>query len=326
MRRRILLMGALGFMCATVIGPGEAQTVRRKKLGYLSGGGQDTREYTIEILKASLRELGWRVNETIEIEERWADGDASRLARLAGELIQLRPDVIAATGASEAKALQAATQDIPVVFLQVADPLYAGLVASISHPGGNVTGFAQGPQILWSKRLSLLTEMIGHRPRRLAWLGNPRNSGSIPNWADAKEATASAGIDLTKIDVSRPEELEEAFKAVKGLDGLLVQWDFLFAIFRSRIAELAAQARVPAIYENRAQVLAGGLMSYGGDLRENYRQGAVYIDRILKGARPADLPIVQASRFELILNTGAARALGLTIPDNLLARADEVIE
>jgi putative ABC transport system substrate-binding protein len=133
MRRRVLLMGALGFMCATVIGPSEAQTVRRKELGYLSGGGQDTGEYTIEILKASLRDLGWRVNETIEIEERWADGDASRLARLAGELIQLRPDVIAATGASEAKALQAATQDIPVVFLQVADPLYAGLVASISR-------------------------------------------------------------------------------------------------------------------------------------------------------------------------------------------------
>jgi putative ABC transport system substrate-binding protein len=277
-------------------------------------------------LKTSLRGLGWRVNETLEMDERWAEGDSTRLASLADELIQLSPDVIATTGTSEAKALQVATRDIPIVFLQVADPVSSGLVASISRPGGNVTGFAQGPQILWSKRLSLLTEMIGRVPRQLAWLGNPKNSGSIPNWADAQEATARAGVDLKRIDVSRPEELEEALKAIKGLDGLLVQWDFLFSILGGRIAELAVQAGVPAIYENRVQVLAGGLMSYGGDLRENYKQGAVYVDRILKGARPADLPIVQASRFELILNTGAAKALGLTIPDNLLARADEVID
>lgn len=283
-------------------------------------------ESSMDVLVASLRELGWRVNETIDIDERWADGDFSSLARLANELIQLRPDVIATTGASEAKALQAATREIPIVFRQVADPISAGLVTSISRPGGNVTGFAQGPQILWSKRLSLLTEMIGRQPRQLAWLGNPGNSGSVPNWTDAKDATARLGIDLARIDVSRPEQLEEAFKSIKGSDGLLVQWDFLFAVQRNRIAELAAQARVPAIYENRSQVLAGGLMSYGGDLRENFRQGAAYVDRILKGTHPTDLPVVQASRFEPILNRGAAKALGLTIPDNLLARADEVIE
>jgi putative ABC transport system substrate-binding protein len=325
-KRRNFLIGALGFACATVIDSSEAQTVRRKRLGYLSGGRQGMGESSIDILNASLRELGWRVNETIDIDERWADGDASRLARLANELVQLRPDVIAASGASEAKAVRAATRDIPIVFLQVADPIASGLVTSISRPGGNITGFAQGPQILWSKRLSLLTEMIGRQPRHLAWLGNPKNSGSVPNWADAKEATARLGVDLARIEVSRVEELEAAFKSVNGLDGLLVQWDFLFSVLRSRIAELAVQERVPAIYENRAQVLGGGLMSYGADLRENFRQGAVYVDRILKGARPADLPVVQASRFELILNRGAAKALGLTIPDNLLARADEVIE
>jgi putative ABC transport system substrate-binding protein len=322
MRRRDLLTGALGFTCAAVVDPSEAQTVRRKKLGYLSGGRQGTGEYIFDILKASLRDLGWRGNETIEIDERWADGDVSRLARLASELVQLRPDVIAATGTSETKALQAATQDIPIVFLQVADPIASGVVASISRPGGNITGFAQGPQILWSKRLGLLTEMLGRQPRRLAWLGNPGNSGSALNWADAKDAAARVGVDLARVDVSRAEELEVAFKGVKGLDGLLVQWDFLFSV----LAQLAAQERVPAIYENRAQVLAGGLMSYGGDLRENFRQGAAYVDRILKGARPADLPVIQASRFELVLNKGAAKALGLTIPDSLLARADEVIE
>jgi putative tryptophan/tyrosine transport system substrate-binding protein len=326
MRRRDLLMGALGLTCAALVDPSEAQTVRRKRLGYLSGGRPGTGGSILDILKAHLRDLGWRGNETIDIDERWADGDFSRLARLAGELVQLRPDVIAATGTSETKALQAATQDIPIVFLQVADPVASGVVASIARPGGNITGFAQGPQILWSKRLGLLTEMLGRQPRHLAWLGNPGNTGSELNWADAKDAAARAGADLVRIDVSRAEELEVAFKGVKGLDGLLVQWDFLFSFLSSQIAQLAAQERVPAIYENRAQVLAGGLMSYGGDLRENFRQGAAYVDRILKGARPADLPIIQASRFELVLNKGAAKALGLTIPDSLLAHSDEVIE
>jgi putative ABC transport system substrate-binding protein len=325
MKRRDFLTAIFGFTSAAVIDPSEAQTIRHKRLGYLSGGRQGTGESILDILKVSLRDLGWRENETIDIDERWADGDVSRLPRLASELVQLRPDVIAATGTSETKALQAATQDIPIVFLQVAEPVASGVVASISRPGGNITGFAQGPQILWSKRLSLLTEMLGRQPHHLAWLGNPGNAGSALNWADAKDAAARVGVDLARIDVSRAEELEGAFKGVRGLDGLLVQWDFLFSLLSGQIAQLAAQERVPAIYENRAQVLAGGLMSYGGDLRENFRQGAAYVDRILKGARPGDLPVVQASRFELVLNTGAAKALGLTIPDNLLARADEVI-
>ena len=326
MNRRDFLTALFGVGCAAVANPSQAQTVRRKRLGYLSGGKQSsTGEFTIDIFKASLRDLGWRVNETIDIDERWADGDASRLASLASELVQLRPDVIACTGTSEAKALQSATREIPVVFLVVADPISSRLVASISRPGGNITGFAQGPQILWSKRLGLLTEMIGRQPRRVAWLGNPENSGSVPNWSDAKEAAERAGVEIARIEASRAEQLDGAFKGIRGMDGLLVPFDFLFVVMRNRIAELAAQERVPAIYENRAQVSAGGLMSYGGDLRENFRQGAVYVDRIFKGARPGDLPVIQASRFELILNTGAAKALGLTIPDNLLARADEVI-
>jgi putative ABC transport system substrate-binding protein len=326
MRRRDLLTGAFGFTCAAVIGPSGAQTVRRKRLGYLSGASKGVGEYTIDILKASLRDLGWRAGETIEFEERWADGDFARLPRLARELVGLSPDAIVATGSSETKELHAATRDIPVVFIQVLDPVSLGVVGSIARPGGNITGLAQGPQILWGKRLGLLTELLGRLPRRLAWLGNPGNAGSEANWTDAKDATTQAGVDLARIDVSRADELDKAFMVVKDTDALLVQFDFLFVVLRNRIAELAAQTRVPAIYENRTQVLAGGLMSYGGDLRENYRQGAVYVDRILKGARPAELPVIQASRFELVLNKGAAKALGLTIPDTLLARADEVIE
>jgi putative ABC transport system substrate-binding protein len=330
MQRRefITLIGGatVAVTCSAVIDPSKAQTARRKRLGYLSGGSQGAGESTIDILKAPLRDLGWRENETIDIDERWADGDVSRLPRLASELVQLRPDVIATTGSSETKALQAVTPDIPIVFHVVADAIASGVVTSISRPGGNITGFSQGPQILWSKRLGLLTEMLGRQPRHLAWLGNPANSGTASNWADAKDAAARAGADIAKIEVSRAEELEGAFKGLKGVDSLLVQWDFLFSIVSNQIAQLAAQERVPAIYENRVQVLAGGLMSYGADLRENFRQGAAYIDRILKGARPGDLPVVQASRFELVLNKGTAKALGLTIPDSLLARADELIE
>jgi putative tryptophan/tyrosine transport system substrate-binding protein len=238
----------------------------------------------------------------------------------------LRPDVIVATGSSETSALHAATKDIPVVFIQVLDPVSLGVVESIARPGGNLTGLSSGPQILWGKRLGLLTELLGRVPRRIAWLGNPGNAGSEANWSDAKDASARVGADPIRIDVSRADELQTAFTTSKGSEALLVQWDFLFAVARKRIAELATQTRIPAIYENRAQVLAGGLMSYGGDLRENYRQGAIYVDRILKGARPADLPVIQASRFELILNKASAKAIGLNIPDALIARADEVIE
>jgi len=326
MKRRDILKAALGFTSIAVTNASGAQTRGPKRVGYLSGASQGLREITIDILEERLRALGWRAGETIEFELRWADGDFSRLPTLASELVMLRPDVIVATGSSETTSLHAATKEIPVVFIQVLDPLSLGVITSIARPGGNMTGLAQGPQILWGKRLGLLTELLGRVPRHLAWVGNPGNAGSEANWADAKDASAQAGAKLVRIDVSRADELEKAFMTAKGSDGLLVQWDFLFAVTRKRIAELAAQIRVPAIYENRTQVLAGGLMSYGGDLRENYRQGAIYVDRILRGARPADLPVIQASRFELVLNKNAAKAIGLAIPDSLIARADEVIE
>src|SRR4051812_979979 len=220
MNRRHLLMNLAGLTWFAVINPIQAQLGRRKRLGYLSGGKQGVwSDYTVEILKASLRDLGWHENGTIEIVERWANGDASHLPDLARELVQLQPDVIAATGTTESKALQNATKDIPVVFLQVADPISSGLVATISRPGGNITGLMQGPQILWSKRLGLLTEMIGRPPRHVAWLGNPGNSAAASNWADATHAVAGIGADLIKIELSRAEDLELAFKGIKGADG-----------------------------------------------------------------------------------------------------------
>jgi len=166
-------------------------------------------------------------------------------------------------------------------------------------------------------------------PRRTSgapWQAKREFTGRGQPAVDAAAPPLKIGADLVRVDVSQADQLDPAFEAMKDLDALLVQFDFLFAVQRHWIAELAVRKRLPAVYENRMQAVGGGLMSYGGDLRENYRQGAAYVDRILRGARPADLPVIQASRFELVLNSGAARAIGLTIPSFLLARADEVIE
>jgi putative tryptophan/tyrosine transport system substrate-binding protein len=326
MKRRSLLRGSLALSFAATAWASHAQATRRARLGFLSGGQQGFGEITIDILSTALAELGWREGDTLTIERRWASGDFARLPPLARELALLRPDVIVATGSHETRSLQLATQDIPVVFMQVVDPVGLGIVASIARPGGNITGFTQGPQILWGKRLDLLSDLIGRRPSRLGWLGNPGNPASASNWADAKEAADRLGAEIVRAEASQAGEIESAVGFMRDRDALLVQWDFLFAVERHRIAELANRNRLPAAYENRAQALAGGLMSYGGDLRENYQRGAAYVDRILKGARPADLPVVEASRFEFVINLKTARALGLTIPPTLLARADEVIE
>jgi putative tryptophan/tyrosine transport system substrate-binding protein len=328
MKRRDLIAGGLVVAYEMATLSSMAQTAKRARLGYLSGGPPTaSRESTLGAFEAALGELGWKGTETLVIEERFANGDLLTLPRLASELVALRPNVIVTTGGPETKSLQVLTQDIPIVFLQVAgDPVSLGLVDSIARPGRNITGFTQGPQILWGKRLDLLTELLGHQPRRLAWLGNPKNAGNEWNWIDAKDAAGKIGADIARVQADDADAIDKAFDALEHVDALLVPIDFLFVVSRSRIAALAAEKRIPAVYENRIHILAGGLMSYGADLRENFRQGAGYVDRILKGARIADLPVVQASRFELLLNTVAAKAIGLTIPPSLLIRADEVIE
>ena len=326
MNRRTLI-AALGG--TVVFGPSVAQAPRRARLGYLSGGrtGDDNSLNTIGVLQESLSQLGWRIGDTLEIDESWADGDVGRLPRLAGELIAKKPNVLVATGATETKALRDATQSIPIVFMQIStDPVSLGLVKSIARPGGNVTGFMQGPQVLWAKRIELLTELASRPLQLLAWLGNPANASSEASWADARDAAAKFGSDLSRFNVSSADDIDRTFGGLKGRDALLVQYDFLLSTERRRVAAFAAQLRLPAIYENRSQTLAGGLMSYGGDLRENYRQGASYVHRVLNGTSVGDLPVVQASRFELVINIRTAKALGLTVPESLIARADEVIE
>ena len=325
MKRRTFVALLAGAVSAW---PGVTPAQPRVRLGYLSGGLKgDNEQNTVGILTESLRALGWRPGETLEIEERWAGGDFARLPHLAKELLARQPNILVSTGQTETRSLQALTRTIPIVFLQVSvDPVAAGFVKQIARPGGNITGFMQSPQFLWGKRIELLTELLGRPPRRLAWIGNPGNTGSEANWLDARDAATRVGSEVIRVNVSTVSDLDRAFDPLKSRDALLVQFDFLLAVEKHRVAAHVARLRLPAIYENRSQAVVGGLMSYGGDLRENYRQGAEYVHRVLNGTPPGDLPVVQASRFELVLNVKTARALGLAIPAALLARADEVIE
>jgi putative tryptophan/tyrosine transport system substrate-binding protein len=325
MRRRDFLTGAGGVALVVACTDAKAQVTRGARLGWLSGAHKQTDDTPLDVLRAALSGLGWKPGETLEIEER--EGDASNLPRLAAEIVALRPDVIACTGGTEAKALQGATREIPVVFTGVTvDPVSAGLVESISRPGGNLTGFLQTPQLLSGKRLQILAELLGRHPQRVAYVLNPDNVNAAGLDADAAQAAGQIGADLRRRLVGDPLELERAFDGMHYFHAVMVQHDFLFVVLRKELADLARRRRIPVMYENRSHVEAGGLISYGADLREGYRQGAVYVDRILKGAHPRDLPVLEASRSELVLNVTTARALGLTIPPTLLARADEVIE
>jgi putative tryptophan/tyrosine transport system substrate-binding protein len=285
--------------------------------------GTDTLKDT---LKATLHALGWREGDNLQIEDRWGNGDPTSLPRVAAELVALRPDVLVAVGSGEAKALQAATSDIPIVFMMSSDPVGMGIVDSVAHPGRNTTGTSISPQILWGKRLELVVELIGHRPAKIGWLCNPGNLATKINDAALMQSAKQMGIKVERSEVREAGDIDRAFTAMADSEAVLVQFDPLMDTHHLQIAELATRHRLPAIYDNRGYVLDGGLISYGADVRENWRRGASYVDRILRGTRAGDLPVDQASRFDLVINLNAAKALGLTVPATLLARADEVIE
>ena len=273
-----------------------------------------------------LNALGWRVGENLQIAARSSNGDLASLPRLAAELVALRPDVLIAVGSTEAKALQAATSDIPIFFQVSSDPVGYGLVDSIAHPGKNITGIAVAPQILWGKRLELLVELLGHRPAKIAWLGNPEDVSAKLNLAALVQSAETLGIEVERWEMRKADDLDRVFAAAAGSEAVLVQWLGLTSVLRWKIAELAAQHLLPSVYETSDYVVAGGLMSYGLDYRENLRWGMTYVDRILRGAQPKDLPVEQASKFELVINLKTAKAMGVTVPEALLFRADKVIE
>jgi len=281
----------------------------------------------VEAFRQGLRELGYAEGRNVSIEYRWAEGRAERLPALAAELVRLKVDVIVASGV-EALAVKRATTSIPIVMPVSSDPVRLGLVSSLARPGGNVTGLASFFDELAGKWVELLKQVLP-RISRMAVLRYPEVDPNLTQLRASEAAARSLGVRLHVLNAGDPDDLATAFAEAGSnrAEALIVfPSAFLFA-HRARVVELAARHRLPTMYGQREYVVAsGGLMSYGPDLHDLFRRAAVYVDKILKGAKPADLPVEQPTKFELVINLKTARALGLTIPRSLLLRADDVIE
>ena len=304
-----------------------AQGPKSALIGILWGGSAASGSANLDAFRDAMRQLGYIEGRNIRFEYRVADGVIDRLPGLATELVALNPNVILSGPLPANLAVQKATSIIPIVMGTGADPVGFGLVKSLAHPGGNITGFANFAEELASKQLDLMRELLPHLSR-VAVLVNVTNPLHVPQWRETQAAAIKAAVSLVPFDIQRAEQLEAAFAAFarERADALLVPPDVTFFALHRRIAELAASARLPAVYFNREQARNGGLMSYGPDLREGYRRAATYVDKILKGMKPEDLPVEQPTKIEFVINLKTAKALGLEIPPKLLARVDEVIE
>ena len=326
MRRRefITLLGGTGVMW-----PLAARAQQARKVPTVGFLGQSTPLGESERAAAfaqRLRELGWVEGRTIAIEYRWAAGRNERLAEIAAEFVQLKMDVIVTGGTPPVLAAMQATSIIPVVFASAGDPVGTGLVASLARPGGNVTGLSVLAVDLASKRLDLLREVVSGFGR-LAIMGNVGNPIILNELAELQAAAGRLGLQVDRLEIQRPQDIAPALEAVKGrADAVYVCQDLLTVGNRMRINTLALGARLPVMHASREHIEAAGLMSYGPNFLDLYRRAGDYVDKILRGAKPGDLPVEQPTKFDLVINLTTARALGLIIPELLLARADEVIE
>jgi putative ABC transport system substrate-binding protein len=274
-----------------------------------------------------LQQSGWTDGRNVRIDTRWAEGNADVIRKYAAELVALAPDVILATGTAGMGPLLQATRTVPIVFATVIDPVGAGFVASLARPGGNATGFTNYEYGMSGKWLELLKE-IAPRVTRAAVLRDPAVASGIGQFGAVQAVAPSLGVELSPVDVRDAGEIERAVTAfARGQNGgLIVTGSAMGVVHREPIVALAARHRLPAVYSARHYVTASGLISYGPDLIDQYRRAAGYVDRILKGEKPADLPVQASTKYELLINLKTAKALGLEIPPTLLARADEVIE
>ena len=281
----------------------------------------------IAALREGLRELGYVEGKNLLLEIRWAEGRPDLLPGLAEELLSTRPDVLVASGTESILTLKRATRVVPIIMATVMDPVGLGVAASLAKPGGNLTGLGILSLELTSKRLQLLKEAVP-RLSRIAVLWNSANHGNALMLREVEAASQTLGLRAQAVAVRRPDELAAAFEAIVSTqsNGILVIEDSMLVSHGPRIVTFVARTRLPAIYAFRRFVDAGGLMSYGPNLPDSFRRAATYIDRILKGTKPAELPIEQPTKFEFVINLKTAQALGLTIPPSLLQRADQVIE
>jgi putative ABC transport system substrate-binding protein len=280
-----------------------------------------------EACRQGLRELGYVEGQNIVLVPRWADGRYERLPELAAELVQLRVDVIVSAATPASRAAKAATSSIPIVMVAIGEPVKTGLIVSLARPGGNITGVSLLTAELSGKRLDLLAQVVRNMPR-VAILMNPDNPVHGVFLEETRVAAQKLGAQLRPLEARNPKEIEVGFDAAAGerATGLVVFDDPVLWSHRKRIVALAAQRRLPAVYGYRDFADDGGLMSYGPDRIDHYRRSAAYVDKILRGAKPADLPVEQPTKFELVINTKTAKALGLTIPHSLLQQADQVIQ
>jgi putative ABC transport system substrate-binding protein len=303
------------------------QPTKIPRIGYLGGGSPSSNPARIEAFRQGLRELGYIEGKNIVVEYRYAEGKADGGRELAAELVRLKVDVIVTTGPTVTRAAKEATVTIPIVMTSDNDPVGNGFVASLARPGGNVTGLSSLARELGGKRLELLKEIVP-RLSRVAVLGTSTSPGNAQNLKELELAAGALAVKLQYLDVLAPKDIETAFGAVrKGrTEAIHVLDSPVFGPQRTQIVGLAARSRLPAIYHNSPFVEAGGLMSYGVSFTEMDRRAATYVDKILKGAKPADLPVEQPKKFEFIINLKAAKQIGLTIPPNVLARADKVIK
>ena len=304
------------------------QGERKRRIGVLAPTAPDDAEAQTRFaaLRQGLQRFGWIEGRNLQIDARWGAGDAGAIGRAATELAALAPDVIVASGSAAAAILQA-TRTVPIVFVSVPDPVGSGFVESLAQPGGNATGFMMFEYGLSAKWLELLKE-IAPGVTRAAVLRDPAIVAGIGQFAVIQSAAPSVGVDVSAINMRDGAEIERAVTAFarRPNGGLILTASALAAIHRDLVVSLAARYKLPAVYITRYFVAGGGLVSYGPDFVDQYRRAAEYVDRILKGEKPADLPVQAPTQYELVINLKTAKALGLDVPETLLARADEVIE
>jgi len=328
MRRREFL-GILGCAVTWPVALKAQSTERVRVVGILSVLRPDDPEARtrITVFEQALQQLGWVVGRDLRIETRQVGGDLDRLGRYTAELVALAPDVIFSSGSLPVGLLQQATRTIPIVFMNVADPVGAGVVRNMAHPGGNITGFSNFEYSMSGKWAELLKQIAPQTTRALV-LRDPASAGGIGQFAVIRSAAQALGVELTPLDPRDTNELEHGVAefARTGVGGVIVTSSGGTAGYRKLIISLVARYKLPAVYPYRYYAVDGGLMTYGPDTHEPVRRAAEYIDRILKGEKAGDLPVQAPTKYELVINLKTAKALGLTIPPSVLARADEVIE
>jgi putative tryptophan/tyrosine transport system substrate-binding protein len=323
-RRDVITL--LGGAAAWPLAARAQQQAKLPTIGFLGSSTPSAMSQWIAAFVQRLRELGWIEGRTVTIEYRWAEGHSSRAAEIAAEFVKLKVNVIVTYSTSPVLAAKQATSVIPIVFAAATDAVGAGLVASLAQPGGNVTGLSLQQTDAAGKRLELLREMVPGL-RRLAIMANAGSPGAVLEMGEVQAAARALGLENTAVEIRRAEDIAPGFDSLKDrADGLYVCTDPLVLTNRARIHTLALGARLPTIYNSREYVETGGLMSYGPNWPDRWRRAADIVDKILRGAKPADIPVEQPTKFDLVINSTTAKVLGLEVPPTLLVAADEVIE